>query len=523
MMVATACLGGDEAPRSVDDLYQEGWYQQSALRDFEQAILRYERIVRESGVQEELAGRACLRLGECHEALGKTEQAAEYYRRAQKLFGAQEEAAREAREKLERLARKTDAPEATEPPVTVFVESLGADGQKERLQLRAGDILLEYDGRPARNVRTLLAEIPETSGRASVNLLVQRRGDRIPLVCRGGMIGVQLAQSAGTGVPYQLSSDNYRDLQLALTVGQEEKRAELLRELAKRKNLTLVEQSALIDASFDHVAKEPVRKSIQDRLISNPAFTSAASEHLQARLGETTSPARDEITEKLFRITWNDGPLSASSAETSLSFGAGFESWRGRYKVDSAALEGSSRNTDGNGVSIGASFKLWEGDPGRVGFSRFSASRSGSSKRPIDFRGHTFPAGQRIEESVAITDVWASSIPLRYRRIEIEVEGGGTRKEKSLDLLMLGTAGVEFHGGSDASKTRGLQSGIAFGDLSFRRWNFLWENKAYWRYPLSRDWNLELSYTLEYFKTQGQGTTIEDIQHGPFARLTFDW
>lgn len=69
------------------------------------------------------------------------------------------------------------------------------DGQAAGLNLKVGDLVVEYDGRAVSSSRQLVQMVKARSDADTVDLVVYRGGHPIRQFLRGGMIGIQVANT----------------------------------------------------------------------------------------------------------------------------------------------------------------------------------------------------------------------------------------------------------------------------------------------------------------------------------------
>lgn len=80
---------------------------------------------------------------------------------------------------------------ARDPPETGYlVTGVLPDGQASASDLRAGDIVVAYDGRETRDQRALQEAAAEVGGQAAVEVVVVRGGERVTVVVNPGRLGI---------------------------------------------------------------------------------------------------------------------------------------------------------------------------------------------------------------------------------------------------------------------------------------------------------------------------------------------
>ncbi len=74
----------------------------------------------------------------------------------------------------------------------VRIRSVIEGSQAERLDLRPGDLILEYDGVRVRRAPDLVAAVRRKAGQGSVDMVIMREGTRMDLTLGSGFIGVRI-------------------------------------------------------------------------------------------------------------------------------------------------------------------------------------------------------------------------------------------------------------------------------------------------------------------------------------------
>ena len=87
-----------------------------------------------------------------------------------------------------------DSNTSTEPlGSTILITRLVSGGPAARdKQLRTGDLIITYDGRPIRDVKDFPALVRSTASRPAVEIVVLRGVNRVPLQVQGGPLGVAI-------------------------------------------------------------------------------------------------------------------------------------------------------------------------------------------------------------------------------------------------------------------------------------------------------------------------------------------
>ncbi len=77
----------------------------------------------------------------------------------------------------------------------VRVNRVIEDSQAESLDIRTGDLIVEYDGEPIQEPADLIRGVKALADRNQVQMLVVRDGTPIPYELKGGFIGVQIVST----------------------------------------------------------------------------------------------------------------------------------------------------------------------------------------------------------------------------------------------------------------------------------------------------------------------------------------
>jgi S1-C subfamily serine protease len=95
------------------------------------------------------------------------------------------------------------ARDAVEQAVRVI--NVNAGTQAERLDLRRGDLVVEYDGVQIRNSQQLVSIVRQKSDAETVEMVVVRDGEPLRMSLNGGLIGINVktvaVPSAAMGEP----------------------------------------------------------------------------------------------------------------------------------------------------------------------------------------------------------------------------------------------------------------------------------------------------------------------------------
>lgn len=86
-------------------------------------------------------------------------------------------------------------PDREEMVEVVRVNRVIEDSQAESLDIRAGDIIVEYDGEPIQQPAELIRAVKALTDRDRVQMMVVRDGTPIPYELKGGFIGVQIVSA----------------------------------------------------------------------------------------------------------------------------------------------------------------------------------------------------------------------------------------------------------------------------------------------------------------------------------------
>lgn len=299
-LAAGLALCESDSKPAVEDRYYRAWYQRNVLRNLAEAADLFGAVAAEHpdrSDRKEIAGRARLGQGECLAELGRLEEAVAALEQAEPLLAGEPRLLEEARGLKRTLQERLASSGSTDWPVTVFVEAVAPEGPAARLAFRAGDILVSYDGTPAASVRDILQRSARRPAGEDVPIVVRRGGEEVRLGCKGGDLGLRLAQSIGRGLPVQIETRNCRGIAAALLFPAD-KAAETLRELAGRPDLSPVEQAMLADAALGLDEARGARKALET-LAAHPRLSDAARGHLVARLGSAPPELRDAVLARL--------------------------------------------------------------------------------------------------------------------------------------------------------------------------------------------------------------------------------
>ncbi len=86
-------------------------------------------------------------------------------------------------------------PDREEMVEVVRVNRVIEDSQAESLDIRTGDLIVEYDGEPIQEPADLIRAVKALADRNQVQMLVVRDGTPIPYELKGGFIGVQIVST----------------------------------------------------------------------------------------------------------------------------------------------------------------------------------------------------------------------------------------------------------------------------------------------------------------------------------------
>jgi len=99
-------------------------------------------------------------------------------------------------------------PVSTEGPTGALIAGLTEDGPAGKAGIKAGDIVIEFDGKPVDNMRALPRMVADTAPGKTVNVVVLREGKRVTLPLEVGLLQEQVAarttdepEDAETGEP----------------------------------------------------------------------------------------------------------------------------------------------------------------------------------------------------------------------------------------------------------------------------------------------------------------------------------
>ena len=77
----------------------------------------------------------------------------------------------------------------------VVIQSLIEGAQGERIGLKAGDVVLTYDGKPIVTSMDLIRATAEAEGKGGVTVIVRRNGEEQSLEAKGGRLGAYLSEN----------------------------------------------------------------------------------------------------------------------------------------------------------------------------------------------------------------------------------------------------------------------------------------------------------------------------------------
>jgi len=545
--MASVCLGiaGDNEDKKshaelAEDLYQNGWYQQYTLRDFTKAIKQYQIILKDHLNERLVAARSGLRLGECYEALGQKDRALDQYKDVLKRFSNQQNIVKEVEGKINSLGgsndnqknmviknEDTDLKTKNHNNLTetiIYIVALTAQGQTARLKFKPGDIIVKYNNKDVKNIRNLKEEIKKTISDQKIPIVIDRQNKLLTFYVAEGVIGLFFKEESGVVVE-AFGKRNYKDLLLIQMVTDVNEKIEMLKEFVSRSNLSIIEQTSCIEILMSLSIEAKDRKEIFNKLMKNKTYDQV-KEHLTARIGDLPVEEKDEIVKYIF--DWKSHVFKGKKKkEKRFYVQYGLDTWDGRWKVNGG--DGRNYRDKGEVYHFGGEILA---DDIFLGVRWFDSKDSDTLTGNYTFDKTNYFSNQNISERIKTLDVsldfndrWLPSI--NYRRIELSTKTNTGKREENIDLIMFGSfldgieCEVDLFEEKDSKLTLGWRGNFSLGDLSLTGGAYQLNTATVLQYEFSKEAILTLEYNAEYFFYQGDGTQIENVQHGPRVGLVF--